>query len=124
MELREDAGVLWLAIDYEDDVHGDCERVFRWDANVPGFEGQSRTTSFASQKLGSPPVRRQRAEFKLPDFLDRAGAQQFRDEVAKALVTQSVVARVGEDQPVFKLPLGDRGTLGASVGARLRAPSP
>src|SRR6185503_5303920 len=59
VELRNEGDARWLAIDYLDDVHGDCQRVFRWDAKVRNFTGGTRTPEFVVMHPGQP-VRHQR----------------------------------------------------------------
>jgi tRNA A-37 threonylcarbamoyl transferase component Bud32 len=126
VELRNEGETRWLAIDYLDDVHGDCQRVFRWDAKVRNVTGATRTSEFVAMHPGQP-VRHQRVEFKLPNLLQSGQAQSFRDELAKSLIMQSFVLAPGEEKLLFNLSLagpapvgGLPPTLSAWIGVKPR----
>jgi len=117
VELREEGGKQWLAMDYATDVKGDCEEVFRVDGN--GFNAVTRKTGLLVTPDGSTPVRHQRVECMVPPGVKPQTMREFRDEVVK-LVGKSFVIPAGEQRPMFRFPIGTVGDLGVGIGARLR----
>src|SRR6185436_2054808 len=88
VELREAAGVRWLALDYLDDVHGECQKSFPWEIQIPGLKGVTRTSEFLGGNSNAP-VRHQRVEFRMPSFIPRDQLEEFRDDVARTLNEKS-----------------------------------
>jgi hypothetical protein len=122
VELREVAGVRWLAIDYLDDVHGQCEKSFPWEANIPGFTAETRTSEFLKDDV-SPPVRHQRVEYKMPDSATREELNKLRENLERALKYKTVRLEPGERQSsllLFELP----GVGGGSLKAWLKVTPP
>jgi predicted Ser/Thr protein kinase len=116
VELREAAGIRWLAIDFLDNTQGDVQKAFAWEANIPGFKAQTRTTEFAGGDKAAP-VRHQRVEFRLPDAVERAHLEMFRDEVAKSLNQKTFRLGLGEERPLFEFVTPEGGTLRARIKA-------
>ncbi len=119
VELREIAGVRWLAIDYLDDVHGDCQKAFPWETTIPGFKAQTRSTEFVTDaKDASPAVRHQRIEYRMPDTSPRDQLERLRDNLEKALQRKSFRLELGEQQApllLFELPGVEGGSLKAWI---------
>ncbi|HMJ90856.1 MAG TPA: protein kinase, partial [Candidatus Acidoferrum sp.] len=113
VELREAGGVRWLAIDYLDDVHGEVEKVFMRDSNIPGFKAETRTSEFAGGDK-SAPVRHQRVEYRMPNSVPREQLEKFRDTVAKALNQKSIRLKLSEEKELFTL-VDDGGALKARI---------
>ncbi len=121
VELREEAGARWLAMDYVEQVHGDCQQTFRYDARVPGFTAQTRKDSRLSDaKAGFAPVMHQRILWKLPDSLPQGDALALRDLVAKEWIGKSAAIEPGDERVLFKTLVPDGGTLAAAVGVKLQ----
>jgi hypothetical protein len=121
VELREEAGARWLAMDFVEQVRGDCQQTFRYDVRVPGFTGQTRKDSYLSDaKAGFAPVMHQRILWKLPDSLPQRDALALRDLVAKQWVGKSAAIEPGDERVLFKTLVPDGGTLAAAVGVRLK----
>ena len=124
VELREVKGVRWLAIDYLDDVHGECQKSFPWETTIPGFKAETRATEFVTDaKGGSPSVRHQRIEYRMPDSSPRDQLERLRDELEKKLQRKSFRLELGEDQvplTLFELP----GVEGGSLKARIKVMPP
>jgi hypothetical protein len=121
VELREEQGTQWLAFDYVDQTEGNCERGFKYLTDLPDFKAQTRMTAMITGE-GNPPVRHQRVEFRMPGAVSRGELLKFRDAVAKRLVGKSSVVRPGEEYPLFKLPVEDKGTL-AGFALALQKPT-
>ncbi len=120
VELREEQGSRWLAMDYVEQVRGDCQETFRYDAKVPGFTAQTRKDSRLSDaKAGFAPVRHQRILWKLPDSLPQADALALRDLVAKEWIGKSTAIEPGDERVLFKTLVPDGGTLATAVGVKL-----
>jgi hypothetical protein len=118
VELRDIAGARWLAIDYVDDVHGNCQKAFPWEATIPGFTATTRTSEFVKDDKGSPPVRHQRIEYRLPDSAPREQLERLRENLENALKQKSVRLELGENEvPVllFELPGAEGGSFKAWV---------
>jgi RNA polymerase sigma factor (sigma-70 family) len=96
VELRELAGKRWLAIDYVDDVHGECQKAFPWETKIPGFQAQVRTSEFLKEDKDSPAVRHQRADYLMPDSMSRDQLENLRANVEKALLNKSVQLELGD----------------------------
>jgi len=122
VELREEAGARWVAMDYVEQVRGDCQQTFRYDARVPGFTAQTRKDSRLSDaKAGFAPVMHQRILWKLPDSLPQGDALALRDLVAKEWIGKSAAIEPGDERLLFKTLVPDGGTLAAAVGVRLKS---
>lgn len=120
VELRDEAGSRWLAVDYVEQARGGCEHTFRYDAQVPGFTAQTRMDSALSDaKAGFDPVTHQRVLWKLPGSMTRSNSLALRDLVAKEWVNKSVVIEPGDERVLFKSLVREGGTLAAAVGVRL-----
>jgi predicted Ser/Thr protein kinase len=123
VDLREDAEGRWLTMDFVEQVRGNAERTFRYDARVPNFTPTSRTESFMSDaKTGFEPVRHQRVLWKLPDSLALGDAQALRDVVGKEWERKSVAIGVDDERVLFKTLVPNGGTLACLIG--VRAPGP
>ncbi len=123
VELRELAGERWLAIDYLDDVHGAADKTFPWEARIPGFTAQTRTSEFVGGGKNSTPVRHQRVEYRMPDSLPREQLEKLRDDVVKALLHKSFRLEPGERKQLFELNTREGGYLTASIEV-IPQPSP
>jgi tRNA A-37 threonylcarbamoyl transferase component Bud32 len=122
VELREEAGARWLAMDYVEQVRGDCQHTFRYDARVPGFTAQTRKDSHLSDaKAGFAPVMHQRISWKLPDALPQADALALRDLVAKEWIGKSAAIGPDNERLLFKASVPDGGTLAAAVGVKFKS---
>jgi tRNA A-37 threonylcarbamoyl transferase component Bud32 len=120
VELREEEGARWLAMDFVEQIRGDCQRTFRYSASVPGFTMQTRTTSVMTDpKAGFAPVLHQRIMWKLPDSLSQPEAQALRDLVGKERIGKPIVLEPGEEYPLFKTVVASGGSLVAAVGVKL-----
>ncbi len=124
VELREVQGVRWLAIDYVDDVHGECQKSFPWENTIPGFTATTRATEFVTDaKDGSPSVRHQRIEYRMPDSSPRDQLERLRDNLEKALQRKSFRLELGDNEVpllLFELP----GVEGGSLKARIKVMPP
>ncbi len=101
VELRQVGGTNWLAVDYVDDVHGACSKAFPWELTLPGAQAEVRTTEFLKEYQGSPAVRHQRIEYKLPDSMKREQLDQLRVNVEKTLREKSIRLGLGEKSLLF-----------------------
>jgi|GEM_PF-1134466 len=118
VELREVAGVRWLAIDYVDDVHGDCQKSFPWETTIPGFKAETRTSEFVKDHKDSPTVRHQRVEYRMPKSAPREQLERLRENLATALQQKSFRLELGEQQApllLFELPGAEGGSLKAWI---------
>jgi hypothetical protein len=124
VELREMQGVRWLAIDYLDDVHGECQKSFPWETTIPGFKAETRSTEFITDaKDSSPAVRHQRVEYRMPDSSPRDQLERLRDNLEKALQRKSFRLELRENEIpllLFELP----GVEGGSLKARIKVVPP
>jgi hypothetical protein len=111
VELREAAGVRWLAIDYLDEVHGACQKSFPWETKIPGFKAQTRTSEFAGGGKDSPSVRHQRVEYRMPDSVPRDQLEKLRDDVAATWLQKTVRLEMGEQKLLFELISPEGGSL-------------
>jgi hypothetical protein len=122
VELRKVGGTNWLAVDYQDDVHGACSKAFPWELTLPNANAEVRTSEFVKEYQVSPAVRHQRIEYKLPDAMKREQLDQLRINVEKALREKSVRLGLGEKSLLF----GVSTTEGVSIKAwvEVKPPSP
>jgi predicted Ser/Thr protein kinase len=120
VEIRVDGGRQWLAMDYDTNIRGDCEVVFRVDGN--GFKPVTRKTGLLVTPTNAPPIERHRMEWAIPEGLDAATIETFRDAVEKILVAKPFIIPAGEQRPLFRLPVGTVGDLSCAIGARLTTP--
>lgn len=102
VELREVDGKRWLAIDYLDNVHGDCQKSFPWETKIPGFRAEVRASEYAKNPQEASAARHQRIEFLLPDSLARAPLEQLRINVEKALKQKTIRVDLGEQKSLFE----------------------
>jgi predicted Ser/Thr protein kinase len=118
IDLREENGAHWLAMQFVQQERGGCERVLRFENTVPGFTAQTRTEAARSDGLaGFKPVTHQRVLWKLPP-LAAPEAAAFRDEVARQWNGKSVVIPSGDWETLFRLPTGG-GALTGAIGTKL-----
>jgi len=121
VELREEAAARWLTMEYVEQVRGNCERTFRYDARVPGFTAQTRMDSAMSDtQAGFAPVLHQRVLWKLPDSLPPAEALALRDLVAKEWMGKPTAIEPGDERVLFKTLLPNGGTLATAIGVKLK----
>ncbi len=119
VELREEQGARWLAMDYNEQVRGDCQHTFRYDARVPGFTAQTRMDAgLTDAKAGFAPVLRQRVLWKLPDSLPQSDALALRDLVAKEWIGKPTAIEPDDERVLFKTLVPDGGTLTTTVGVK------
>lgn len=102
VELREEKGVRWLAIDYLDDVRGACEKSFPWENTIPGFTATTRTSEFIGGDTNAP-VRHQRVEYRMPDSIHRDQLEQLRDSVARMLAHKTFRLEPGGEKLLFEI---------------------
>ena len=120
VELREESRARWLTIDFVEQVRGDCQNTFRYDANVPGFRAYTRKEAYMSDANADfPSVLHQRVLWKLPDSLPQANALTLRDLVAKEWLRKPTVIEAGDERVLFKVVVPDGGSLVTAVGVRL-----
>jgi predicted Ser/Thr protein kinase len=114
VELREVQGVRWLAIDYVDDVHGECQKAFPWETTIPGFKAETTTSEFLGGDEAAP-VRHQRVEYRMPDSIRRDQLERLRDQVARTLNQKSFRLELGEEKLLFELFPESGGSLRARI---------
>jgi hypothetical protein len=102
VELREEKGVRWLALDYLDDVRGACEKSFPWENTIPGFTATTRTSEFIGGDTNAP-VRHQRVEYRMPDSIRRDQLEQLRDSVARMLARKTFRLEPGGEKLLFEI---------------------
>ncbi|MFO1511659.1 MAG: serine/threonine-protein kinase [Verrucomicrobiota bacterium] len=102
VEGREVDGKRWLAIDYLDEVQGDCQKSFPWESKIPGFKPEVRTSEFVKDPQTSFGIRHQRVEYLLPDSVSRAAIEDLRRSVEKALKQKTVRLKLGEQRLLFE----------------------
>ncbi|MCW5553650.1 MAG: protein kinase [Verrucomicrobiae bacterium] len=103
VELREVDGKRWLAIDYLDEVQGECQKSFPWETKIPGFKAEVRTSEFAKDPQDPSAPRHQRVEYLLPDSLARGSLEQFRKNVENALKHKTIRLELGQEKLLFEL---------------------
>jgi tRNA A-37 threonylcarbamoyl transferase component Bud32 len=118
VELRKEDGQQWLAMGFVTDRHGDCEEVFRVDAN--GFKPVTRKTSWRTTPTGGSPVEYSGIQWLVPPGIEAATLESFRDSVAEALVGKSFIIPEGEQRPLIRFPIGKVGDLSVGIGAKLK----
>ena len=124
VEVREEEGARWLAMDFVQQARGNCERTIRYDARVPGFPAVTRTTAFLSDaKAGFARVVHQRISWKLPESLAQSTALELRDLIAREWIGKSAAVEPGDERILFKALIPNGGSLAASIGVRMRMPS-
>jgi tRNA A-37 threonylcarbamoyl transferase component Bud32 len=126
MVVRED-DASWLALDYAEQVRGDCQRYFRYDASVPGFTATTRARSFMTDgRRGFAPVMHQRIAWKLPPTLSEEGARALTERAIGEWVGKAIVVEPGQERVLFRcaIPEGGRltGFLGVNAGRFTAAP--
>jgi tRNA A-37 threonylcarbamoyl transferase component Bud32 len=125
VELRDEAGARWLAMDYVEQTRGDCERTFRYDSRITGFTPQTRIEAFRTDgQAGFAPVIHQRALWKLPGSLLEADVLELRDRVTKQWAGKSVALQPGDERLLFTVTVPDGGTLSTAIGVKLIAADP
>jgi hypothetical protein len=102
VELREVDGKRWLAIDYLDEVHGDCQKSFPWESKIPGHRPETRTSEFAKDVTDPRAARHQRIEYLLPDSTPREPLEQLRSNVEKALKQKTIRLELGQEKLLFE----------------------
>jgi tRNA A-37 threonylcarbamoyl transferase component Bud32 len=115
VELRQDGGDEWMAMDYATDVRGTCEEVFRID----GKDIVTRKHGLLVTPEGSPPVMRQRFEWRIPATADHRTTRELTDSFAEALVGKSFLVPEGEQRPLLRLPVGAADEVRLGIGTRL-----
>jgi hypothetical protein len=102
VELREVDGKRWLAIDYLDNVHGDCKKSFPWETKIPGFRAEVRTSEFAKDPKDPSAARHQRIEYLLPDSVQRDQLEKLRSNVEQALRQKTIRLEPGQEKLMFE----------------------
>jgi hypothetical protein len=102
VELREMEGKRWLAIDYLDDVHGNCQKSFPWETKIPGFRPEVRTSEFAKDPKDPSAARHQRIEYLLPDSASQDAVENLRSSVEKALKHKTIRLELGAEKLLFE----------------------
>ena len=117
VELRNVQGARWLAIDYLDDIHGDCEKSFPWETTIPGFKAETRTSEYLNEDdKSSPPARHQRVEYRIPSSIPTEQLQELRDRVERRLKHKRFRQELNDSQApllLFELPGVEGGSLKA-----------
>ncbi len=114
VELREVQGVRWLAIEYLDDVHGECDKSFPWETTINGFKGETRTAKSLGGDTNGP-VRHQRVEYRMQERFSRPELEDLRDRVAEKLNHKSFRLSLGEELLLFELPTPGSGAFQARI---------
>jgi len=102
VELREVDRQRWLAIDYLDNVHGDCQKSFPWETKIPGFRAEVRASEFAKDPKDPAAARHQRIEYLLPDAVSRDQLEQLRSTVEQALKRKTIRLELGQEKLLFE----------------------
>jgi len=119
VELREEKGTKWVAMDYATDVRGDCEEVFY----IEGYLVTRKNGLLVTPK-GSPPVLRQRFEWLVPADANLSVVSPLVDEFARALVGKSFLIPAGDQRELLSCPIGTTRSVSVGIGTRLRGPLP
>lgn len=122
VELRDADGKRWLAIDYLDDVQGDCAKSFPWESNLPGFRQEVRTSEFVKDPNQSPQIRHQRVEYLLPEAVQRGAAEDLRRSVEQALRHKTIRLKPGEQKLLFEFGSSSEAALKAWLKVKPTAP--
>jgi hypothetical protein len=123
VELREEKGARWLAIDYLDDVHGNVQKAFLRENSIPDFNPTTRSSEFVGGDTNAP-VRHQRIEYRMPDSMSREQLESFRDEVAKTLNQKTFRLELGERQQLFTLQDSAGRSLSAAITVVAQSATP
>ncbi len=115
VNLREEAGVRWLGVDYVARGDRNWTTVFR--AGAIGFRTETRLAHLLEGRAGALSVRHDRAEIRLPGEMSSSDAQELREGLAESLTAQTMDVQAASDTPLFKQPIGDLGVLHATFGA-------
>jgi hypothetical protein len=119
VDLREEADAQWLAMDYVQQIRGQCEAAFPWVSTVPDWTCEVRNTAFLDDSdKRFPPVRGQRVAWKLPDTLDRASAKGFCDSLARLWMRKPIALQIGSEQTLFEVAAPGGGSLTAKVAVK------
>jgi hypothetical protein len=124
VELRQEAGTLWLAMDWAEHIQGECEHTFRTVENGTDLNALTRKTMFRKEEKDGYEVRHQRIEWRLPAGVEREEAEDFRNTVANEWLQKSLVVRPGDEKRLFQLKVPDRGTITAWTGAKFLGDAP
>ena len=119
IELRSEDGRQWLAMDYATDVRGNCEPVFRVDAN--GFNAVTRKSGLLVTPKDSPVVKHQRFELQIPSGVNQQTVRELGAEFTRALLAKSFLIPEGEQRPLLRFPIGTVGDVSVAIGTRLTA---
>ena len=123
VELRDEAGTRWLTMDYVEQVRGQCERFFRYEANIPGFKAQTRMESYLSDaKGGFEPILYQRVLWKIPPNLPETEAIALRDLVAKQWLRKSETIEIDDRRVLLKVLVPGGGSLVTEIGVKAKLP--
>jgi serine/threonine protein kinase len=117
VDLREEDGKEWLALDYAQNVQGPCELVVRTDGQ--GRNHTTRKSAFAKNVPGGGSVLHQRIQWLLPDDLDKAARSELRATLLRQRLYKTLSLQPGAEQLLFEVPLPNGGVLSASFGAAL-----
>ena len=89
---------------------------------MDGDDLVTRKDSLLVTPEGSPPVMRQRFQWRIPEKLNRTVVAQLSDGFARSLVGKSFVIPEGEQRPLLRFPVGETGYVSVGIGARMRDP--
>jgi tRNA A-37 threonylcarbamoyl transferase component Bud32 len=116
VELHQDKGTKWVAMDYAADVRGDCEEVFYTD----GKDLVTRKIGLLVTPKDSPQVLRQRFEWQMPAGAHEGVVSVLVNEFARVLVGKSFLVPEGEQRPLLRCPVGMVDTVNIGIGTRHR----
>ena len=116
VELHEEKGTKWVAMDYAADVRGDCQEVFY----TKGEGMVTRKSSLLVRPKDSPAVLRQRFEWQIPAGVHPSVVSALVDEFARALIGKSFLIPEGEQRALLSCPLGTTDSVSVGLGTRLR----
>jgi len=120
VELRQDKGTKWVAMDYAADVRGDCEEVFY----TQGKGLVTRKSGLLVTPKDSPAVLRQRFEWQVPVEAHQSVISALVDEFSRVLVGKSFLIPEGEQRALLSCPIGTADRVSIGIGTRLRDPLP
>jgi hypothetical protein len=126
VEVREETSPPghWLAIDFAEDIDGDCELIVRTIRGNPDEKPVTRKTYYLKDQPGRAPIKHQRVEWRLPEEMDQAGRLALRESVSQALLHQTITLRPGDERLVLNVPLEGGGTLTGYLGAKFNGSAP
>lgn len=117
--LREEADAQWLTMDYIEQIRGRCEAAFPWVSTIPGWTCEVRNTAFLNDSdKRFPPVRGQRVAWKLPDTMDSASAEAFRESLVRLWTQKPIALQIGSEKTLFEVGAPDGGSLTAKVAVK------